>query len=93
MARNKATIAYRMKTDPFVKKSIDAIVDQLEHHGRALAPNGSTNRIFSRFMRDNVNERKIIFGKGTVMLSPGCKLVKTKGNRIKIVYENEKGRL
>jgi len=98
MAGNTSRFPYKMKTNPDVKRGIDTIVDQLQHHGRAISPNPSTSRVFSRFMRDNISQKRIIFGRGPekqslVMLPPGYKLVKKFNGRIKIVYENDKGRL
>ena len=97
MAGNTTRFPYKIKTPPDIKKGIDNIIDQLERSGRAISPTPSASRTFSHSMRDNINQKRIIFGRGPsnslVMLPPGYKLVKKVNGRIKIIYENEQGRL
>ena len=98
MAGNTTRFPYKMRTHPDVKRGIDNIIDQLERGGRAISPNPKASRTFSHSMRDNINQKRIIFGRGgpsnsLVMLPPGYKLVRKSSGRIKIVYENDQGRL
>jgi len=99
MARNKFFHPYKLKTPQDVKRGVDNITDQLRDNGRAICIDPKASRVFANSVRDNRDKGDIIIGwdqdrsRKMIMLPPGYKLVKNKYRRIKIVYENQKGRL
>lgn len=94
MSKNDSIVIYRMKTQEEIKRAINLIVQQLEHHGRALTNNGSASRILSRYLVEPIRKEQVYFTrtkdrKSLIALPPTIKLVRVSDNKIKLVIEKE----
>lgn len=92
---SKTIMLKRSKLQPFVRNSLDAIVNDLELHGRSITTNGKASRYLSYRMRKPKNNNQIIIKwipeikSSIVMLKPGISLERISDNKIKLVIENE----
>jgi len=92
----KTIMLKKSKLPPFVQEALDAIVYDLERHGRTTTSNGKASRYLSYRMRQYKKNNQIIIKwipelKGSVvMLKPGVSLTRVSENKVRLEIENNK---
>ena len=92
MSNEKITIALKKSKAPaHIQQSLDVILHELEHHGRAITNNGSASRFLAHKMKKPKNFEYIYFGwnkqnqKSMICLANNVKLERLSNNKIRII--------